>query len=84
VGTTANRDAIGARVAVLAAGRRVSGEVQSGSGFISQNDSRVHIGLGDATTYDAIEVRWPGGAKETFPGGKADQIVKLKQGTGKR
>ncbi len=84
IGTTANRDAIGARVQVFAGGRRLSGEVQSGSGFISQNDPRVHIGLGDASTYDRIEVRWPGGAKETFSGGNANQNVKVTQGVGAR
>jgi len=84
VGTTSSRDAVGARVQVFAAGRRLSGEVQSGSGFISQSDSRLHFGLGDSASYDRIEVRWPGGAKETFPGGKANQIVKLTQGSGTR
>ena len=83
-GTTANRDAIGARVQVFAGGRRLSGEVQSGSGFISQNDSRVHVGLGAAATYDRIEVRWPGGARESFPGGTANRIVTVTQGGGTR
>jgi enediyne biosynthesis protein E4 len=82
VGTKANRDAIGARVSVFVGGRRVSGEVQTGAGFISQNDSRLHFGLGDAGSYERIEVQWPGGAKETFSGGRANQIVKLTQGTG--
>ncbi len=82
-GTRANRDAIGARVVVVAGGRRVSGEVQSGSGFISQSDSRLHFGLGDSAVYDRIEVVWPGGAREVFNGGKSNQIVKLTQGTGK-
>jgi hypothetical protein len=84
VGTRANRDAIGARVSVVTGGRRVSGEVQSGSGFISQSDSRLHFGLGDSAAYDRIEVVWPGGAKEAFSGGKANQIVKVTQGTGAR
>jgi hypothetical protein len=84
VGTNGNRDAIGARVQVVAGGRRVSGEVQSGSGFISQNDPRVHVGLGDAAAYDRIEVRWPGGANETFSGGAVNRIVTVTQGTGSR
>jgi hypothetical protein len=83
VGTTANRDAIGARVSVGVGGRRVSGEVQSGSGFISQSDSRLHFGLGNSATYDRIDVVWPGGAKEVFSGGKSNEIVKLRQGTGR-
>jgi enediyne biosynthesis protein E4 len=84
VGTTVNRDAIGARVAVSVGGRRVSGEIQTGSSFLSQNDTRVHLGLGDAEAYDAIDVTWPGGARERFPGGPADRIVTVTEGTGVR
>jgi hypothetical protein len=83
VGTRANRDAIGTRVSVVAGGRRVSAEVQSGSGFISQSDMRLHFGLGNNATYDRIEVVWPGGAKEAFTGGRSNQIVTLTQGTGR-
>jgi len=82
-GVTCNRDAIGARVFVTAQGRRQSAEVQTGTSFLSQNDPRQHFGLGDAQTYDAIEVLWPGGSRESFPGGKVNRIVPLKQGTGK-
>jgi hypothetical protein len=82
-GVKCNRDAIGARVYVYAGDRRISSEVQTGTSFISQNDNRQHFGLGDATAYDRIEVLWPGGPRETFPGGKANRIVSLKQGTGK-
>jgi enediyne biosynthesis protein E4 len=83
VGTKANRDALGARVYVHASGRRLSGEIQSGASFISQNDSRVHLGVGDEARYDRIEVLWPGGNREIFPGGAANRIVTLTQGTGR-
>ncbi len=82
-GVKCNRDAIGARVYVYANGRRTSGELQTGTSFLSQNDSRLHYGLGNAVTYDRIEVQWPGGAKEAFPGGKANRIVDVKQGAGR-
>jgi hypothetical protein len=49
---------------------------------LSQSDTRVHAGLGDAERYDAIEVTWPGGAKERFPGGAGDRIVTITQGGG--
>jgi hypothetical protein len=84
VGTTANKDAIGARVVVYASGRRLSGEVQSGSSYISQNDPHVHVGLGANDSYDRVEVVWPGGKREQFPGGKADRVVTLTQGAGSR
>ena len=82
VGTKSNRDAVGARVYVYAGGRRLSGEIQTGSSFLSQNDPRIHIGLGDDVSYQRIEVQWPGGQREVFPGGKANQIVILTEGKG--
>ena len=82
VGTTSNRDAIGARVYVYTGKRRISGEIQTGSSFLSQNDSRVHVGLADDTSFLRIEVQWPGGQREVFPRGKANQILVLKQGAG--
>lgn len=81
-GAMCNRDAIGARAYVYVRGRRISGEVQTGSSFLSQNDSRLHFGLGDAAAYDRIEVQWPGGSREAFAGGKANRIVELRQGSG--
>jgi hypothetical protein len=82
VGAKANHDAVGARVYVYVGNRRISGEVQTGSSFLSQNDPRIHIGLADDPTYDHIEVQWPGGQRESFPGGKANQILTLTQGKG--
>ena len=82
VGTKCNRDAVGARAYVYVHGRRLSGEIQTGTSYISQNDSRLHFGLGDDQAYDRIEVQWPGGVRETFPGGKANRIIELKQGAG--
>ena len=82
-GVKCNRDAIGARVTVHAGGRKLSSEVQTGSSYLSQNDPRLHFGLDRAAAYDRIEVQWPGGTRETFPGGAANRMVKLKQGTGR-
>jgi hypothetical protein len=82
LGVKANRDAIGARVFVYVGDRKISGEIQTGTSFLSQNDPRVHIGLADNTAYQRIEVQWPGGAQEVFPGGKANQILVLTEGRG--
>jgi enediyne biosynthesis protein E4 len=81
-GVKCNRDAVGARVYVYAGGPRLSGEVQTGSSFLSQNDPRLHFGLADAAAYDRIEIQWPHGYRERFPGGKANRIVTVKEGTG--
>ena len=84
VGVASGIDPFGARVRVDVGGRALSGEVQGASGYISQGDPRVHFGLGDDAAYSRIEVRWPSGERERFPGGKANQIAVLKQGTGER
>jgi hypothetical protein len=76
-------DALGARVRVQVEGRWLHGEVLGGSSYLSQSDPRVHVGLGDSAGYEAIEVRWPTGERERFPGGRANQIITLRQGTGK-
>jgi len=82
VGVKCNRDAVGARAYVYVGNRRLSGEVQTSSSFVSQNDPRLHFGLADDARYDRIEVAWPGGERESFPGGAANQVVTLKQGAG--
>ena len=82
VGVQSNRSAVGTRVYLYVGNRRLSGEIQTGSSFLSQSDPRVHFGLADDTGYERIEVQWPGGQREVFPGGKANQILEIKQGTG--
>jgi hypothetical protein len=73
---------VGARAYVFVGARKLSGEVQSGASFLSQNDSRLHFGLAEEASYSRIEVKWPGGETETFPGGAANKIVLLEQGKG--
>jgi enediyne biosynthesis protein E4 len=76
------RDAIGARIKVKVGGRILVDEVRSGSSFISNNDMRVHFGLGAATKIDSVEVRWPSGLVENFLRISADKFNELKEGTG--
>jgi hypothetical protein len=83
IGVKSNRDAIGARATIHMEDEKLAGEIHGGSGFLSQSDPRLHFGLGDNERYDRIEVLWPGGAREVFPGGAANRIVELKQGSGK-
>jgi hypothetical protein len=84
IGTKCNRDAVGARAYVYVADRRLSGEIQTGTSYLSQNDSRLHFGLAGDASYKRIEVQWPGGQRETFEGGSANRIIVLKQGAGTR
>ncbi len=76
-------DAIGARVRVQVGGRWLHAEVLGGSSYLSQSDPRLHFGLADSGSYDAIEVRWPTGERERFPGGAANRQIALRQGTGR-
>jgi hypothetical protein len=82
VGVKSNRDAIGARVYVHVGDRRLSGEVQGGTSFVSQDDSRLHFGLGSDASYARVEVLWPGGAREVFAGGAVNRVVVVEQGQG--
>jgi hypothetical protein len=65
-GTVSNRSAIGARVQLTAAGQQQSAEVRSGGSFLSQNDRRVHFGLGKAARVERLDIRWPSGLVETL------------------
>lgn len=82
-GTRSNRSAIGAVVRLEAGGQWQVQPVLSQSSFISQNDLRLHFGLGAAQRATRILVRWPSGLQEEFPGAEAGQILKLTEGSGK-
>jgi hypothetical protein len=81
-GTRSNRDGIGAKIRVKAGRRTLVDEVRSGSSYISQNDLRVHFGLGGASKIDGVEVRWPSGLVEHFDNLKVDAIHLLKESSG--
>jgi hypothetical protein len=66
-GTRSNRSAIGARVTIVAGGKRQERTVQSGSSFASQNELAARFGLGSAVRIDAVRVEWPSGLVESFP-----------------
>jgi hypothetical protein len=82
VGTTSNRDAIGARVEVKAGTLDQVAEVRSGCCYLSQSDMRLHFVLGNTQEVDAIKVRWPSGQTETFAVKGINRIVEIKEGTG--
>jgi len=78
---TAGRDAIGARITVTVNGHKQIDEVRSGGSFISQNDFRLHFGLGKATAAE-VSVRWLDGKVETFRELAAGQVVTIEEGKG--
>ena len=90
VGTQSNRSAIGALVRLVTADGEQRQEVRGGGSYYSQNDLRLHFGLGAlrqgsgqaARAVDRIVVRWPNGLAETWPGPAIDRLHTLKEGTG--
>jgi hypothetical protein len=57
-------------------------EVMSGSSYVSQNDLRLHFGLGKVRKLDLIEVRWPLGLVESFKNIEANQLLVLEESKG--
>ena len=83
IGTKCNRTAIGARVRVTTGKHVQMDEVQSGTSVMSQNDLRLHFGLGDSAMADVIEVTWPTTRKvERFTQVEANQILTVREGDG--
>jgi hypothetical protein len=78
-GSVSNRSAIGARVEVQWNGRTQAQEVQGGNGFSSQNDRRLHYGLGGATKIDRIVIRWPSGKKQSIENPAIDKLLSVKE-----
>ena len=83
VGTASNRDAIGARVHIVAGGTEQWQEVRGGGSYLSQNDLRVHFGLAATTIVDRVDVRWPNGRDERWERLEADRIHTLQEGAGR-
>jgi hypothetical protein len=88
LGTKSNRSGIGARLTCVtrlpgeSKPHRQIDEVRSGGGYFSQNDLRVHFGLGKAEKVDLLEIRWPSGQMDTLKDIKANQVIYVKEGTG--
>jgi enediyne biosynthesis protein E4 len=82
IGVKSNRSGIGARIRVSTDDRAQIDEARSGGSYYSQNDLRVHFGLGKAAKVKAIEVRWPSGIVDTIGETAANQVVFIKEGAG--
>lgn len=74
-----NRGAIGARLEVWAGGSRQIREVRTGTGYQSQNDVRLHVGLGSRAGADSLVVRWPGGRKSVLQSISGDQVLRIRE-----
>jgi hypothetical protein len=74
-----NRDGIGAKVEVFAGGQRHTAERVAGSGYLSQDDSRLHFGLGAATVIDKILIHWPSGREQTLEKQGVDKVLTVEE-----
>jgi enediyne biosynthesis protein E4 len=88
IGTKSNRSGIGARLVCVthppgeSKPHQQIDEVRSGGGYFSQNDLRVHFGLGTAEKVDVLEIRWPSGQVDTLKDIKVNQLVYVREGEG--
>jgi hypothetical protein len=82
VGNGANLQAIGARVVAEVAGEKQLREVRSGTGYISQDDTRLHFGLGRAEQVDRLVLRWPDGREEIVENIAGNSMITIAYGRG--
>ena len=81
-GTRSNRDGIGAKVEVFAGDKHWMQERVAESGYLSQNDERLHFGLGAATIVDKILVHWPSGREQTIEKQAVDRLAVITEPSG--
>ena len=83
IGTTSNRDGIGARVEVTVRGApKLWQIVKTGSSYASQSELPLTFGLGKAAGVDGVRITWPSGRVDSVGAIEANQIVTIKEGTG--
>src|SRR5262249_59911961 len=88
IGVRSNRSGIGARIRCVTTPsdepkpHQQIDEVRSGGSYISQNDLRIHFGIGKAEKVDLLEIRWPSGQVDSLKDIKANQLVYVREGEG--
>ncbi|HZT30244.1 MAG TPA: CRTAC1 family protein [Bryobacteraceae bacterium] len=78
-GTRSNRDGIGAKVEVISGGVQRLSQRVAGSGYLSQDDGRLHFGLGGAAKAEQVIVTWPSGARQTLQNISADREIEVRE-----
>lgn len=76
-GTASNRDGIGSRIRVTSGGKTQTSVKRSTTGYLSQNDPRLHFGLLKNETAEKVEVKWPSGKIQVLENVKANQILEV-------
>ena len=79
IGTVSNRAAIGTRVLLKTDEYHQVREVRSGSSYLSQNDLRLHFGVGTQESVE-LEVRWQNGTLQRFEDVPVNRFLKIVEG----
>jgi hypothetical protein len=79
VGTSSNRDGIGARVKLTSGGKTQVAVKKSTTGYLSQNDPRIHFGLEKNSSIEKIEIKWPSGKEQVLENVKINQLLTIKE-----
>jgi enediyne biosynthesis protein E4 len=82
IGSRSNRDGIGAVLKLTVGGKVLVRDVKAGSSYLSQNDMRVHFGMGSAARAERLEIRWPSGATDVLQDLEGNQILTISEGQG--
>jgi len=77
VGNTSNKDGIGSRIKLTSGGKVQIAQKKSTTGYLSQNDSRLHFGLMENDIVEKIEIKWPSGKLQVLENVKINQILKI-------
>ncbi len=81
-GARGDRLALNAKVEIAAGELTQTGEVISGGSYLSQNDLRLHFGLGSNTRVEKAKIVWPDGTTEMLTGLAADRFYTVREGSG--
>ena len=82
IGRSCNRDAVGARVEVRAAGKTMSRVLAAGDGYLSQSSKWLHFGLGTLGPIEGVKITWPGGKQQIVEGVTANRRYVITQDAG--
>ena len=80
IGTKSNRDAMGARIRIVAGGVAQIREIAGGGSYLSQSDLRANFGLGKTSRVEGVEVNWPSGQRQLFRNVEADKFYLIEEG----
>ena len=82
IGVKSNRSGIGTRIRCVTEDGSQIDEVRSGGSYYSQNDLRLHFGLGRRERVKSLEIRWPNGREEILTDVATNQFIVIKEGSG--